>query len=66
MVDIEAQNLTFDHLRIFANERITLIDDVVDTAAECPNIYLLTEAAFLEDELGSRVIYMTAEVTSSK
>lgn len=52
LVHIEVEDLLFDDLRIFALERVALVEDVVDTAAQSPNVNFLAEAALLKDEFG--------------
>ena len=53
-----------DHLRIFSIEGIALVENEIDAATKRPNVNLLAEAVLFENQLGSRVINMTAEVTS--
>ena len=66
LLHIEVEDLLFDHLRVFPLERITLFEQEVDAASQCPNVNLFTKAAFLQDKLRGRVIDMTAEVASSE
>ena len=53
-----------DHLRVFSIEGIALVENEVNAATKCPDVNLLTEAVLFKNKLWSRVINMTAEVTS--
>lgn len=55
-----------DHLRIFSVEGIALVENEINAATKRPDVNLLAEAVLLENQLGSRVINMAAEVTSSE
>ena len=50
-IHIEVEDLLLDDLRIFAFERITLVEDVVNTASKCPDVDFVAEATLFKDEL---------------
>lgn len=64
LIHIEIEDLLLDHLWVFALERVAFVKNVIDAASQRPDVNLIAEAAFFEDELWGRVVNMTAEVAT--
>ena len=50
-IHVEVEDLLLDDLWIFTFERVTLVEDVVDAATECPNVDFVAKATLFKDEL---------------
>ena len=50
-IHVEVEDLLLYDLWIFTFERVTLVEDVVNAATECPNVDFVAKAALFTDEL---------------
>jgi len=63
-IELQGKNIILGILGRFPFERVLLGDQIIDAAAEAPDVNLLREVHLLHDKLGGRVIDVPREVLS--
>ena len=62
LLKLEVEDLFLDLSRVFAVEGVLLVDDVVESAPERPDVHFLTQVYLFHDQFGGRVVDVAGKV----